>query len=86
MSNNWDDPAEMLSRAQAARTQGDRALAYQLDARASELTPQDAQAWQGRAETATSTETPLVELTPTETATSVPPPPGEFPTPTPASP
>lgn len=48
----WDNPQEMLTRAEAARAQGDRDLAYQLYARASELNPQDAQAWQGRAEMA----------------------------------
>lgn len=56
----WDNPGEMLSRAQAARAQGDRELAYQMFARASELNPQDAIAWQGRAETATSSDEALV--------------------------
>ncbi|MBI4674804.1 MAG: hypothetical protein HY741_24425 [Chloroflexi bacterium] len=56
----WDNPAEMLARAQAARAQGDRDLAYQLYARASELNPQDAHAWQGRAETATNSDEALV--------------------------
>lgn len=60
MSSNWDDPAEMMTRARAARGQGDRALAYQLYARASELSPQDATAWQGRAETASSADEALV--------------------------
>lgn len=60
MSSHWDDPAEMLTRAQVARGQGDRDLAYQLYARASELSPQDPTAWQGRAETATSTDEALV--------------------------
>lgn len=56
----WDNPTEMLARAQAARVQGDRELAYQLYARASELNPQDAQAWQGRADTATNADEALV--------------------------
>jgi tetratricopeptide (TPR) repeat protein len=56
----WDNPAEMLTRAQAARTQGDRDLAYQMFARASELNPQDPNAWQGRAETATNADEALV--------------------------
>lgn len=56
----WDNAGEMLSRAQAARSQGDRELAYQMFARASELNPQDARAWQGRAETATSSDEALV--------------------------
>jgi tetratricopeptide (TPR) repeat protein len=60
VSSNWDDPSEMLSRAQAARAQGDRDLAYQLYARASEINPQDVNAWQGRAETATSSDEALV--------------------------
>lgn len=50
----------MLSRAQAARAQGDRDLAYQLYARASEINPQDATAWQGRAETAASSDEALI--------------------------
>jgi|SRR5581483_8207290 tetratricopeptide (TPR) repeat protein len=56
----WDNPAEMLTRAQTARTQGDRELAYQMFARASELNPQDPHAWQGRAETATNADEALV--------------------------
>ncbi len=56
----WDNAGEMLTRAQAARAQGDRELAYQMYARASELKPQDASAWQGRAETATSNDEALV--------------------------
>lgn len=56
----WDNAGEMLSRAQSARSQGDRELAYQMFARASELNPQDAHAWQGRAETATSSDEALV--------------------------
>lgn len=60
MSNNWDDPVEMLVRAQAARTNGDRDLAYQMYARASELNPQEAQAWQGRADTAGSSDEALI--------------------------
>jgi len=56
----WDNPTEMLARAQAARVQGERELAYQLYARASELNPQDAQAWQGRADTATNADEALV--------------------------
>lgn len=60
MSSHWDDPTEMLTRARAARGQGDRDLAYQLYARASELSPQDPNAWQGRAETASSSDEALV--------------------------
>lgn len=60
MSSNWDNPTELYERAQNARAQGDRELAYQLYARASELNPQDAKAWQARAETATSTDEELV--------------------------
>ncbi len=60
MSSNWDNPAEMLSRAQIARSQGDQALAYQMYARASEINPQEANAWQGRAETATSADEALI--------------------------
>lgn len=56
----WDNPGEMLARAQAARAHGDRELAYQMYARASELNPQDATAWQGRAETAMSSDEALV--------------------------
>lgn len=56
----WDNAGEMLNRAQAARSQGDRELAYQMFARASELNPQDARSWQGRAETATSSDEALV--------------------------
>lgn len=56
----WDNPGEMLARAQNARAQGDRELAYQMFARASELSPQDAIAWQGRAETADSPDEALV--------------------------
>lgn len=50
----------MLLRGQTARKQGDMELAYQMFARASELNPQDAQAWQWRAETATSADEALV--------------------------
>ncbi len=60
MSSNWDDPAETLARAQSARAQGNQELAYQLFSRASELNPQDIQAWQGRAETAASSDEALV--------------------------
>lgn len=60
MSRSWDDSAEMLARAQTAHAEGDRELSYQLYARASEVNPQDAKAWQGRAETATSTDEALV--------------------------
>ena len=60
MSSNWDNPAEMLARAQAARSQGDQALAYQMYARASEINPQEANAWQGRAETAASADEALI--------------------------
>jgi tetratricopeptide (TPR) repeat protein len=56
----WDNPGEMLARAQTARAQGDRDLAYQMFARASELSPQDANAWQGRAETTESPDEALV--------------------------
>lgn len=56
----WDDADEMLQRARTAHAQGDRELAYQMFARASELSPQDAQAWQGRAETASSSDEALV--------------------------
>ena len=56
----WDNPAEMLLRAHNARAQGDKELAYQLFARASEINPQDAQAWRGRAETAPSADEALV--------------------------
>lgn len=60
MSTNWDNPSEMLTRAQAARAQGDTTMAYQFYARASELNPQQVSAWQGRAETAASTDEALV--------------------------
>lgn len=60
MSSNWDDPKDMLTRAQMARTHGNQELAYQLYARASELNPQDARAWQGRADTAVSADETLV--------------------------
>lgn len=60
MSADWDNPAEMLARAHIARMQGDRDLAYQMYARASELNPQDADAWQGRADTAASSDEALV--------------------------
>lgn len=56
----WDNPAEMLTRAQAARAQGDADLAYQLYARASEINPQDPTAWRGRAETSTNPDEALV--------------------------
>lgn len=60
MSTNWDDPTEMLARAQTARAQGDTEMAYQFYARASELGPQQVIAWQGRAETAVSADEALV--------------------------
>lgn len=60
MSSNWDNPDEMLSRAQQARTLDDQALAYQMYARASEINPQEAKAWQGRAETADSADEALI--------------------------
>lgn len=60
MSTNWDNPSEMLTRAQAAHAQGDTTMAYQFYARASELNPQQVSAWQGRAETATSPDEALV--------------------------
>lgn len=60
MSTNWDNPNEMLTKAQTARAQGDTDMAYQFYARASELNPQQASAWQGRAETATSSDEALV--------------------------
>ena len=56
----WDNPQEMMTRAQNAQAQGDRDLAYQMYARASELNPQDAQAWRGRAETANNQDEILV--------------------------
>jgi len=56
----WDNPSEMLARAETAQAQGDRDLAYQMYARASELSPQDAHAWQGRAATATSADEALI--------------------------
>src|SRR5690349_16789986 len=56
----WDDPAEMLARAKTAEEQDDRALAYQLYASASELSPQDSTAWEGRARNANSTDEALV--------------------------
>ncbi len=56
----WDNPEEMLTRAQTARAQGDNALAYQMYARASEINPQDANAWRGRAETSTNQDEALV--------------------------
>jgi tetratricopeptide (TPR) repeat protein len=59
-ANDWDDPAQALTRASSARAQGDSELAYQLYARASELNPQETRAWQGRAETAASTDEALV--------------------------
>lgn len=68
----WDNPEEMLTRAQAAHAQGDNALAYQMYARASEINPQDANAWRGRAETSTNQDEALVSyayanaLTPTD--------------------
>jgi tetratricopeptide (TPR) repeat protein len=58
----WDDANEMLARAESAATQGDRELAYQMFARASELDPQVAKAWQGRAAMAVSTDEALVSL------------------------
>lgn len=60
MSSSWDDSTELLTRAQAARAQGDHEMAYQLYARATELNPQDATAWQGRAETAPSHDETLI--------------------------
>lgn len=59
-SNSWDDPKHVIERADTALASGDRELAYQLFARASELDPQDARAWQGRAETASSADEALV--------------------------
>lgn len=59
-ASSWDDPTEMLTRAQQARAQGDQPLAYQLYARASEISPQEGKAWQGRAETAASADEALV--------------------------
>ncbi len=56
----WDNPAEMLTRAETARALGDTALAYQLYARASEINPQDANAWRGRAETSANQDEALV--------------------------
>lgn len=56
----WDNPQEMLTRAQAARALGDRTLAYQMYARASEINPQDAIAWRGRAETCANQDEALV--------------------------
>ncbi len=60
MSSNWDDVRQVLERADSARSLGERELAYQLYARASELNPQDAHAWQGRAETTASSDEALV--------------------------
>ena len=56
----WDNPQEMLARAETANAQGDRELAYQMYARASEINPQDPTAWRGRAETATNQDEALV--------------------------
>ncbi|MCG3139993.1 MAG: hypothetical protein HDKAJFGB_00930 [Anaerolineae bacterium] len=56
----WDNPAEMLTRADTARALGDTALAYQMYARASEINPQDAAAWRGRAETCANPDEALV--------------------------
>lgn len=58
--SEWDNAAAMLHRAAAANKEGNRELAYQLYVRASELSPQDARAWQGRAETSTLPDEALV--------------------------
>lgn len=56
----WDNPSEMLQRARDAQKQGERDMAYQLYARASEIAPQDGGAWYGRAETTSSSDEGLV--------------------------
>jgi tetratricopeptide (TPR) repeat protein len=60
MSTNWDNATELLTKAESARAQGDREMAYQYFARASELSPQNVSSWQGRAETATASDEALV--------------------------
>jgi tetratricopeptide (TPR) repeat protein len=72
--NAWDNPEEMLTRAQTARAQGDTELAYQMYARASEINPQEPNAWRGRAETCANQDEALVSyayahaLAPTDTS------------------
>jgi len=72
--NAWDNPEEMLTRAQTARAQGDTELAYQMYARASEINPQKPTAWRGRAETCVNQDEALVSyayahaLAPTDTS------------------
>lgn len=58
----WDNPSEMMQRARDAQKQGERDMAYQLYARASELAPQDGEAWYGRAQTTSSADEGLVSF------------------------
>lgn len=50
-SEVWNDSAGLLEQASAAQRSGERELAYEFYARASELAPDTAQAWRGRAAT-----------------------------------
>jgi tetratricopeptide (TPR) repeat protein len=56
----WDDAGAVLQRAAEAQNTGDNEQAYAFYARASELNPDGAQAWRGRAATTTLTEDALV--------------------------
>jgi tetratricopeptide (TPR) repeat protein len=59
-TNLWDDASSVLQRASVAQGSGDNELAYEFYVRASELSPNDAHAWRGRAATATLADDALV--------------------------
>ncbi len=61
-TNPWNDFASVLQRAHDAQQRGDKELAYEFFARASELNPNAAEGWQGRAETSTVPDDTLLSL------------------------
>ncbi len=61
-TNPWDDFQSVIQRAQNAQQKGDNELAYEFFARASELNPDAAEGWRGRAATATIPDDALVSI------------------------
>jgi tetratricopeptide (TPR) repeat protein len=62
MDTKLDDFASALQRASEAKQSGDNQVAYEFYARASELNPNAAEAWRGRAATSTLADDALVSL------------------------
>ncbi len=60
--NPWNDFGSVLQRARDAQQKGDTELAYEFFARASELNPNAAAGWQGRAATSTVPDDTLLSL------------------------